>query len=231
VPDWDLSFVLEKLRQPPFEPPKWGSSSDKMLCTMKTVFLLALASARRRGELQAISRDKKDLVFGKKGVTLRTLPGFLPKTAIPGHDPQPFYVPALAPFSGRDNDDRLLCPVRMLKFYLLVTNGHRDNERLFVKVKGTGEVSSQTISAWIVRCIRSCYSKDSVTAKAHEVRRMAVSWAYKGGAHTLDDILVAGSWANHSTFSAYYLVDVTVQGDGKHRIQPIVAGKQWVAKQ
>jgi hypothetical protein len=49
VPEWDLSLVLERLRNPPFEPPKWGSSEDKLRCTVKTVFLLALVSARRWG--------------------------------------------------------------------------------------------------------------------------------------------------------------------------------------
>lgn len=223
VPEWDLSRVLERLRSPPFEPPRWGTATEKLLCTTKTVFLLALASARRRGEIQAISRDKQDIVFDAKGVSLRTVAGFLPKTGIPGHDPSPFYIPALTPYSGNDSDDRFLCPVRMLNFYLLATGGTRDNERLFVKVKGSGPVSTQTVSAWIVRCIRMCY-EHSVPARAHEVRRMATSWAYKGGMHSLEDIVVAGTWSNHTTFSSYYLADIRVQSDGKHRM--VIAGKR-----
>ena len=226
VPEWDLTLVLERLRNSPFEPPKWDSSEDKLRCTLKTVFLLALASARRRGELQAISRDKTDLIFSDTGVSLRTLPGFLPKSAILGHDPQPFFVPALTPFSGRDSDDRKLCPVRMLKFYLIATGGPRDGAHLFVRLRGDGAVSSQTISNWIVRCIKMSFDCP-IPAKAHEVRKVAVSWAYKGGAHSLEDILVAGSWATHTTFSSYYLADVRIQTDGRLRLAPIVAGRQW----
>jgi hypothetical protein len=170
-----------------------------------------------------------DLIFSDTGVSLRTVPGFLPKCAIPGHDPQPFVVPALTPYAGRDSDDRKLCPVRMLKFYLVATGGCQDGAHLFVKIRGDGEVSAQTISKWIVRCIQMCYD-GQVLARAHEVRRVAVSWAYKGGAHSLEDILVAGSWATHSTFSSYYLADVRVQTDGRHRITPVVAGKQWRPK-
>ena len=228
VPDWDLSVVLNRLRGPPFEPLKWEDSNSRMLCTMKTVFLLALASGRRRGELQAISRDERDLIFNKRGMTLRTVAGFLPKTGVPSHDPQPFYIPALTPFSGRDNDDRLLCPVRALKFYLFATGGYQSSDRLFRKVRGEGHVSSQTVSAWLVRCIKTCYDNQHVHAHAHEVRRVAASWAYVGGSHSMEDILSAGTWASHNTFSSFYLADVQTQPNARLRLQPIISGKQVV---
>ena len=226
VPDWDLSQVLLALRSAPFEPPRWDDTTSRLYCTMKTVFLLVLASARRRGELQAISRAPQDIVFSARGVSLRTVAGFLPKSAIPGHDPLPFFIPSLAPFSGRDSGDRLLCPVRMLKFYLQATGGYRQDARLFYKLKGDTPVSSQTISAWIVRCIRSAVEDPSVPASAHEVRRLAASWAYVSGVHRLDDILTAGSWASHNTFSSFYLADVRPQADDRFRLCPVVAGRQ-----
>jgi len=225
VPDWDLSFVLEKLRQPPFEPLSWGDKESRTRVTLKTVFLLALASAKRRGELQALSRDAQDLIFSKSGVHLRTVAGFLPKVAVNDHDPKPFFIPRLTPFSGQDSDDRLLCPVRALKFYVTATGGHKPEARLFCKIQGEGMVSSQTISSWIVRCIRLCYDRD-IPAHAHEVRRVAVSWAYKGGVHCINDILCAGTWASHSTFSSFYLADVRLQPNNKFRLHPVVAGKQ-----
>ena len=122
VPEWDLDVVLEALREPPFEPPSWSSAEGRKLCTFKTVFLLALATGARRSELHALSRSTRDLVFSGAGVSLKTLPGFLAKNQIPGHDPGPFVVKALSPFTGRDSADRLLCPVRMLKFYLHFTS-------------------------------------------------------------------------------------------------------------
>ena len=51
-PQWDLNLVLRSLTKAPYEP--LGQSSLKML-TQKTVFLLALASAKRVSELYGLS--------------------------------------------------------------------------------------------------------------------------------------------------------------------------------
>ena len=51
LPQWDLGIVLEALSKPPYEP--LPDASLKHL-TLKTVFLLAMASAGRRSELQAL---------------------------------------------------------------------------------------------------------------------------------------------------------------------------------
>ena len=45
APQWNLSLVLQALLKPPFEPIQ---ASDLKSLTLKTVFLLALASGRRR---------------------------------------------------------------------------------------------------------------------------------------------------------------------------------------
>ena len=50
VPSWNLSLVLHQLTKAPFEPMQ--DSSLKHL-TFKTVFLLALASGKRRSEIHA----------------------------------------------------------------------------------------------------------------------------------------------------------------------------------
>ena len=52
IPPWDLSLVLSFLRGPPFEPLSSCSLQD---LTWKVLFLLSLATARRVGELQALS--------------------------------------------------------------------------------------------------------------------------------------------------------------------------------
>ena len=48
---WDLGIVLEALSKTPFEPLREAFLKH---LTLKTVFLLAMASARRRNELQAL---------------------------------------------------------------------------------------------------------------------------------------------------------------------------------
>ena len=57
LPQWDLGIVLEALSKPPYEPLR--EASFKHL-TLKTVFLLAMASAGRRSELQALRFDLND---------------------------------------------------------------------------------------------------------------------------------------------------------------------------
>ena len=51
---WDLGIVLEALSKTPFEPLREAFLKH---LTLKTVFLLAMASARRRNELQALVFD------------------------------------------------------------------------------------------------------------------------------------------------------------------------------
>ena len=51
-PPWDLDKVLEYLSGPPFEPLTEASFRNK---TTKALFLLAMATAKRVGELQALS--------------------------------------------------------------------------------------------------------------------------------------------------------------------------------
>ena len=54
VPPWDLSLVLSFLLGPRFEPLSSCSLRD---LTRKVLFLLSLATARRVGELQALSSE------------------------------------------------------------------------------------------------------------------------------------------------------------------------------
>ena len=54
MPQWDLAYVLNVMTGEPFEPLR---KVPLMCCTLKTVFLLALASAKRRGEIHAWTRQ------------------------------------------------------------------------------------------------------------------------------------------------------------------------------
>ena len=78
TPKWDLSCVLWSLTKTPYEP--LSGASIKFL-TMKTVFLLAFATSRRRSELHALSVEEGCLRFNKSdgSVSLLCQPGFLAK--------------------------------------------------------------------------------------------------------------------------------------------------------
>ena len=57
---WDLGIFLEALSKPPYEPLREASLKH---LTLKTVFLLAMASAGRRSELQALVFDPQYTVY------------------------------------------------------------------------------------------------------------------------------------------------------------------------
>ena len=111
VPPWDLSLVLSFLQ--PFEPLSSCSLRD---LTRKVLFLLSLATARRVGELQALSSQVSssggDLFFSY-------LPEFRAKTESSARPlPRSFSVRSLRDFAGSLPDELLLCPVRALRMYL-----------------------------------------------------------------------------------------------------------------
>ena len=61
---WDLSIVLEALSKPPYEPLREASLKH---LTLKTVFLLTMASAGRRSAQQALVFDPLYIQFKIKG--------------------------------------------------------------------------------------------------------------------------------------------------------------------
>ena len=73
-PSWDLVKVLEYLRSPVFEP---LSSTSLRNLTCKTLFLVALAMAKRVGQLQALSRI---VSFSSSSAGLSYVPEVLAKT-------------------------------------------------------------------------------------------------------------------------------------------------------
>jgi len=227
-PKWDLSVVLKMLTGGPFEPLE--DSSLKWL-TLKTVFLLALASGRRRGELHALLptvRRKEDW----SEVTLDTEVHFVAKTALAsGGVMAPLTITALTEFlSGGMEEDVRLCPVRALKAYLERTKDIRQGKKLlFVSYKPnfSKDIARNTVSHWIKKLILYAYKECSeedckvLGVKAHDVRGLAASWALYNQA-TVEAILSACSWKSHSTFSSFYLQDLTRIRDGMMCLGPVV---------
>ena len=78
LPQWDLGIVLEALSKPSYEPLREASLKH---LTLKTIFLLAMASAGRCSELQVLMFDQKYIQFRPKGagVTLYFIPEIIRK--------------------------------------------------------------------------------------------------------------------------------------------------------
>ena len=228
-PDWDLNVVLDTLVKHPFEPPRFDTVQARIYTSWKTVFLVALASANRASELHAISRSKRDLIFKKHSVQLRAIAGFLAKTQSQLCDSNPYHIADHQDFTGRDVVERLLCPKRMLKFYLSFTGSFKDRSRLFRKCRGEGEVTKNTVSAWLKNLIAFAYENSGKqlqgSSSGHSVRKMATSQSFAAGAK-LSDILEAASWKRCSTFVVHYLKDVLRQPDGVYRLGAVTPGSR-----
>ena len=225
TPGWDLAFVLWSLTQPPFEP----LTSEEMplkLLTLKTVFLTMLASGSRRGEVHALSAATLKCDPSWRWITLKPVPEFLAKTELRSLGASAFdgvTLQSLSAFVGRDlPNDRKLCPVRALKTYLARTKKLRENKRLlFISwVPGKkGDISKNTVSSWVVQLVKMCYAQQNEDAmswsgvKAHDVRGLAASWAVRG-TYGLEAVLQACTWKTHTTFTSFYLKDLSaISGD------------------
>ena len=115
LPQWDLGIVLEAQRsKSPYEPLR--EASLKQL-TLKTVFLLAMASAGRCSEIQALMFDQKYIQFKPKeaGVTLYFSPEFMHKNQKPNQVNDPWYISAVP--TGKSEFGASNCPMRALRYY------------------------------------------------------------------------------------------------------------------
>ena len=122
-PAWDVSLVLQSLTGAPYEPLR---TCEERFLAQKTLFLLALASAKSIGELHALSyRVSHTRDWGE--VSFAFVTGFVAKTQDPSSLAprfEGFSVPALTN-ARKNRNGRLLCPVRAVKVYLDSTAPHR----------------------------------------------------------------------------------------------------------
>ena len=137
IPSWNLSLVLLSLTKAPFEP--LGEVSMKML-TFKTVFLLALASGKRRSEIHAWTHSSLSFKRNWSQVTLAPSPAFLAKNQLASEGPdciKPVVIPALKPTLDKALvEDCSLCPVRSLRYYLDRTKDvSKGKNLLFVSIR------------------------------------------------------------------------------------------------
>ena len=188
VPPWDLLRMLHFLRGPPFKPLASCSLQDLM---QKVLFLVSLTTARRVGELKAVSRE---VSFSGSDVFLSYLLEFLVKTESSVNPlPRSFCVRSLADFVGDLPEELLLCPVRALRHYLSRTVSLFLRPRsLFVSPPSPSRPLSKNALSFFLRDVISrasssssssagsssaSSSRSSSASRAHSVRGVAASWA------------------------------------------------------
>ncbi len=233
-PDWDLSMVLNCLTKAPFEPLE---SIPLKLLTWKCIFLLTLASGKRRSEIHSISFQDIAWTSDKSRVFLKPIPSFLAKTQLASGPPTSFSVPSLGPSVGQDSaEDLLLCPVRCLMCYMKRTKGLRGDRRLLFLSYKKGfkkDIRAGTVSSWIKKCILTCLDIEGALppgpfkVRAHDVRALSASLAYNANV-PLERVLEACTWATHNTFTSFYLRDVTLLQENLVRLGPLVLGQSVV---
>ena len=210
-PPWDLVLVLGALVSPPYEPLE---QAELKALSLKTLFLLALSSARRVGELHALSVGDECMRWkaGNSGVFLWPNPFFLPKILSVAALNQ---VIELHAFGQDGSPDALLCPVRALRAYVERTRTlRRGTSQLFVCF-GRGRlglaVSKQRLAHWLVETIAAAYGSRNFPVPeglvGHSTRCVATSWAAFRGV-SLSDICAAATWSSPCTFARFYSLDV-----------------------
>ena len=136
--------------------------------------------------------------------------------SVPDSHFEEFSVLSLDDFAGGDRGKLLLCLIRALRKYLTRMEQYRPGiEGLFVSTGRRKKwVSRNTISFWlrlVITLAHECASEEdcrSLRVRAHEVRKEVTPLLFKRNC-AVHHVLKAGTWSVQSTFSSFYLRNVT----------------------
>ena len=220
---WNVDIVLKYLCSERFEPLSSASLRD---VTRKTMFLVALALAKRVSELQALSSD---VGFSDQGATVSLSLGFRAKNDNKAKAlPRSFLIKSLQQLVGQE-EERKFCPVRALSAYLQRTKNYdRKGRNLFLAPSNPSRSASKNGIAYLLKSvIKEAHEKaDPESLKLykvmiHEIRAVSTSLAF---AHNLsiDSVIEAGQWRSNSVFASHYLKEVALRYDECCALGPIV---------
>ena len=239
APQWNLSLVLQALVKPPFEP---IHSIELKFLTLKMVFLVALASGRRRSEIHALCYDSHHFRQNQDQSVLTLYPDldFVAKSRSLEAVAEPVKIKAFT-VVGIHDFDRRLCPVCSLLQYRKFTSAsacRQGRKKLLISYKPsfTEEIKKATISSWIVKLIHLAYSMEGKNPGvlelhkviAHEVRALSASTSAFRGMAT-EAIMQSCTWRSRSTFSDFYLRDMCAFLDDIFVMSSSVAGNASVS--
>ena len=173
------------------------------------LFLLALATAKRVGELQALSST---VIFVGGDACLSYVPQFIAKSeSLTCSIPRSFLVKSLSDFAAGLDDDLLLCPVRALRIYLDRTNPLALlRHRLFVFPCSPSRAISKNAVSFFLRDVITAAgaSRPKVgNVRAHGIRGVSTSVAFHRN-WSVSAVLESATWSSSSVFSSFYLRDV-----------------------
>jgi integrase len=212
-PAWDLPLVLNAMMAAPFEP---LDQLPLAVLTKKTLFLLAICSARRIGELMALDCRPPFCNVGAGGIVLKTNASFLPKVpTVQNVERALEFAPYGIDDDGSVTPENTLCVCRAVQTYLNATKNIRQTNQFFVTFKkgDQGRAASKiTMATWLKNSIREAYQAVGKVPpggiKAHQSRHQSTSWAELKALSILD-ICQQASWASASTFTKHYKLNLT----------------------
>ena len=218
---WDLSMVLQFLNSSAFEP---LSDAPLRALTQKVLFLVALATAKRVGELQALSSV---VTFVHGDAFLSYIPLFMAKSELLTRSiPRSFLVKSLSDFAADLDDDLLLCPVRVLRIYLDRTASFAPlRHRLFVSPRRLSRSLSKNAVSFFLRVVISSAGAarpEVGRIRAHDVRSVSTSVAFHRN-WSVSAVLDSATWSSSSVFSSFYLRNIQHEYDGLLSLGPFVA--------
>ena len=198
----------------------------------RKLFLLALASAKHIGELHALSyRVSHTRNWGE--VSFYFVTGFVAKTPDPS-SLAPRFEGFSVPNARNNRNGRLLCPVRAVGCYLDRTAPHCPRcERFFVTAgRSKKEIAKTTVSFWLRKTISRAYELSGTALpvpapRARETRGIAPSLLFKKN-FAVDQVLKAGTWRRHTTFTRHNLRDIAHQSLDTFHLGPVVAAQALV---
>ena len=226
-PPWDLSKVLRFLISDAFEPLR---TAPLRALSKKVLFLLALATAKRVGELQALSRI---VSFVRDDACLSYVPEFVAKSeSLTRSIPRSFLVRLLSDFAAGLDDDLLLCPVRALCIYLDRTLSLAPSRcRLFISPSfPTRALSKNLVSFFLREVIHGAEAArpEVGTVRAHDVRGVSTSVAFHRN-WSVSAVLDAATWSSSSVFTSFYLRDRQHEFHDLRSLGPFVAAGSRIA--
>ena len=221
LPAWDLARVVRFLNSSQFEP---LSQAPLRALSQKTLFLLALATAKQVGELQALSSV---VTLVGLDACLSYTPQFVAKSeSLIRSIPRSFLVKSLSDFAAGLDDDLLLCPVRALCIYLDRTRSLSPfRHRLFVSPRRPSRaMSKNAVSFFLCEVIHAARaSRPEVgSVRAHEIRSVSTSVAFHRN-WSVSSVLESATWSSSSLFSSFYLRDIQHEYDLMLSLGPFVA--------
>ena len=225
--EWFADLLL-LLTQSPVTLPWWDSLLRQPHCNL---FHQGVHALNLHALLYCVSHTKN---WGE--VSFSYVTGLVAKTQDPSSLApwfEGFLVPAL-PNARNNRNGRLLCPVRTVRCYLDRTAAHRPRcDRLFITAGlSKKEISKTTVSFWLRKTVSRAYELSGTALpvpapRARETRGIAPSLLFKKN-FAVDQVLKAGTWLRHTTFSRHYLRDLAHWSLDTFHLGPVVAAQAVV---